>query len=1772
MLVQALGDAGVDARLWAVTCGAVTAGEAVPVSAGQAMTWGLGRVAALEQPRRWGGLVDVPAGITDQLAGWLREILCGRPAEDQVAIRPGGVLARRLVRVPPPGPANGRWSPSGAALVTGGTGVLGRHVAQWLAGRRVPAVVLVSGPGIADAGAARLAARVAGAGSAVTVAACEIADRADLTALWNRLSDAGITVRAVLHAAAVVQATALADMSPAEFAGIIDAKAGGAPCLDELAGDEVAAFVLFSSVAGIWGSSGQAAYAAATAALDAIAEDRRARGLAGISLAWGPWQGEEADRGASVEQLRQRGVLAIPPRLAAAALERALDGDEATVIADVDWQRLALLFTAARFSPLLTGVAEARNAMDADTAAPAPGQGELAARLAGLPASEQQRLIMDVVSQQAAAVLGHSSADVMRPGAAFRDLGFDSLTAVELRTKLSGATGLRLPATLVFDYPTPAVLAGWLRDQITGAQTAPAAPAPPVPVVTGDPIAVVAMGCRFPGGVNGPEDLWELVRTGTDAIAGFPADRGWEGWDGTFVRVGGFLYPAGDFDAEFFGISPREALAMDPQQRLLLEVSWETIERAGIDPRSLRGTRTGVFAGTSGQDYQLVLAIAGEGSAGHMITGNAASVMSGRVSYVLGLEGPAVSVDTACSSSLVALHLACQALRAGECDLALAGGVMVMATPAAFAGFGDQGGLAADGRCKAFGAGADGTVWAEGAGVVMVERLSDARRLGHPVLAVISGSAVNQDGASNGLTAPNGPSQQRVIRAALASAGLSPDQVDAVEAHGTGTALGDPIEAQALLSTYGQGRDPGRPLWLGSVKSNIGHTQAAAGVAGVIKMVQALRHGALPPTLNAAEPSPHVDWSSGQVRLLTGARDWPQNGQPRRAGVSAFGMSGTNAHVIVEDPPASPESMARLTSLERVNHAIDPGGLIPWVVSGRGQAALRGQAGRLAEFARAGCRGAGVRDAGWSLAAGRTVFAERAVVLAADAAEFAAGLDAIAAGQPAPGVIQGQPRDGGPGRVAFVFPGQGGQWAGMAAGLSRCCPAFAERLTACATALQPHVDWPVMEVLAGTDPGGLDRVDVVQPALWAVMVALAAAWESLGVVPDAVAGHSQGEIAAATVAGILPLTDAARVVAVRSRALTRLVQEEGAAGAGAMVSVAWAAEVAEERLAGYAGRAWVAAVNGPRLVVLAGQREALTEVAGQAEAEGVRVRWLPVGYASHGPAVDQVASELARELAGLAPSAGTVRFWSAVTGEAVAGTSLDGAYWAANLREQVRFERVIRDLAGTGHGAFIEVSPHPVLVAAVEQTLDDAGQLDPVVAGTLRRDHGGAERLLTSAAEVFVRGVPVDWAAALAGSDVRRADLPVYAFQHQRYWPSLAAKDQAVAVAGRDGAEAGFWAAVERQDLAGLAGTVGARGDEPLSELLPMLAAWRRRRQQHSAVGQWRYHITWQPVTAIADNAVLTGRWLLVVPAGQVGAALAATCEQMLAEGGAQVTVLPAGLADLDRAALSARLHQAEAGLRGSGVAAWYRRGAGARLAGGGGPGGDARAGTGARGRRHRRPAVGADPRRGHRRDGGPGERAAGGSVGARPGCGAGKPQPVGRADRPPRPAIRADGGMAARGAVRGIWRGSGGHPSERGHGQAPGPRPGPGRGGPAMAAVRTGADHRRNRRPRRARGPVAGRPRRAPSDLDLPERDGVRRRGRTGRLDVRGGHGGHGDGVRRGRPCRPDRTLDPAGNGRDPGAGGGARGRSGQRDRRPDPGPAGRGGGAEGAGRRASG
>ncbi|MFJ9891313.1 SDR family NAD(P)-dependent oxidoreductase, partial [Streptomyces sp. NPDC091287] len=1267
--------------------------------------------------------------------------------------------------------------PDGTVLVTGGTGTLGRHFARHLAVRHgVRHLLLTSRRGPEAPGADELVAELAALGARATVVASDTGDAAEVRRLVAAVEPEH-PLTAVVHTAGVLDDGTIESMTPERLDTVARPKQDAAWHLtDAVRHLDLAAFVVFSSFAGIVGNAGQSNYAATNSFLDGLTAYHRANGLPGVSLAWGLW-GSEADGAADGmasalgegdrARLAGAGFAPIDPERGLALFDEALTCDEPLLVPlRLDLPALRARAQSGTLPPLLRGLVRQRTRRAAAGGRPAPaGSASLTERLTALDASERDRHLLALVRSEAAAVLGHGAADALAAERPFKDVGFDSLTAVELRNRLNSATGLRLPSSLIFDHPTPTALATHLRTGLLGQSASTPTPTGVRPTagaaasVDDDPIAIVGMACRYAGGIASPEDLWRLVVSGTDAVTDFPEDRGWdtEGLynpdptrSGTsYTRRGSFLTGADRFDAAFFGINPREATAMDPQQRLLLETAWEAVERAGIDPTALRGSDTGVFAGVVAGDYVTRLGQTPEAVEGYLATGTTASVASGRIAYTFGLEGPAISVDTACSSSLVALHLAAQSLRQGECSLALAGGATVLAGPTSFIEFSRQRALSPDGASKAFSDSADGTGWGEGVGLLLLERLSDAVRNGHPVLAVVRGTATNQDGASNGLTAPNGPSQERVIHQALANARLTPDQVDVVEAHGTGTRLGDPIEAQALLNTYGTRHTPEHPLWLGSLKSNIGHTMAAAGVGGVIKMVMALRNRRLPKTLHVDRPTSHVDWSDGTVRLLTEDRAWDTTGdEPRRAGVSSFGISGTNAHVIIEQADAE--------------HTAAPSGeelpALPWLLSAKTAEALKERARQLHTYA-VGHPDVPAERIADALAA-RTRFEHRAVVAAGDRADLLAGLDALAAGKSVPGLVTGSPVGHEPGRAVFVFPGQGSQWLAMGRDLMASSQEFAGYVRECAEALAPHTDWDLMAVLAG-DPQAaeLDRVDVVQPALFAMMVSLARLWRHHGVEPAAVIGHSQGEIAAAHLAGALTLADAARVAALRSRAITRL------AGTGGMLSVPLPADTVRARLL---DDTYIAAVNGPAATVVSGAADALGTLQELLSTENVRARTIPVDYASHSPHVDALEGELRELLAGVVPGTADVPFYSTVTHAPLAGTDLTGAYWLRNLREPVLFEETVRRLLADGHTTFIEVSPHPVLVTAIQDTIEDAGT--PAAAlGSLRRDQGGPERFAASLAEAHVAGAsPGAWRPA--GHPVDPAGLPTYPFLGQRHW------------------------------------------------------------------------------------------------------------------------------------------------------------------------------------------------------------------------------------------------------------------------------------------------------------------------------------------------------------------------------------------------------------------
>ncbi len=1446
-----------DALLVVVTTGVVDTRGNGRVDLDNAPVWGLLRAAQSEHPGRI-VLVDVAPGSE----GAQRLAAAVATKEPQLALSVEGVRVPRLTRLHVDSGSHHAAEKSiperGTVLLTGAFGRLGRLLARHLATEHgVTSMLLVSRSGPVTPEARALVAELTALGLEVRAEACDVADRAELAALLRGLpADRPLT--AVVHTAGVLDDGVFTELSPQRLDAVMGPKAVAAKNLHELTVDmPLSAFVLYSSVSGLIGAAGQANYAAANTYLDALAHHRAQHGLPATSLAWGLWDqrgGMAAGlRAGDLNRMAGSGVAPLSEAEGLSLFDAAIRRSEPLLVP----LRLDMASAAERGNvhPLLRELIAPRRV----GLAAVPGRPD-GPRPTGEDVTAQPARLLELVRAEAGRVLGYHGQASVGIDRTFKELGLDSLTAVELRNRLNASTGLRLATTAVFDYPTPQALADHLSGELTTTGEAPNTTSAPASDAD-DPVVIVGMACRYPGGVGSPEDLWALVVEGGEGITGFPESRGWD-VEGlyhadpdhpgtTYARGGGFLHDAGEFDAGFFGISPREATAMDPQQRLLLEVAWEAFERAGIDADSLRGTRTGVFSGVMYHDYAPALDLIPDQLSGAVVTGSAGSVLSGRVAYQFGLEGPAVSVDTACSSSLVALHLAAQALRSGECSLALAGGVTVMSTPMTFVDLGHQRALSPDGRCRAFGAGADGTGWAEGVGLVVLERLSDARRGGHEVLAVLKGSSVNSDGASNGLTAPNGPAQQRVIRQALVNAALTAADVDAVEGHGTGTRLGDPIEAQALLATYGRAHTAESPLWLGSLKSNVGHTQAAAGIGGVIKMVMALRHGVLPKTLHAEQPSPLIDWSQGAVVLLDRNQDWPSTGRPRRAGVSSFGISGTNAHVILEQAPEQPAA--------RQSDAVTRLGVSAFPVSGRGSAALAGQATRL-RAALADSPDTDVARFGAALANGGAPHSHRAVIIAENRDELLAGLDAIAAGQPENSALvvagAGEADHDGP---VFVFPGQGGQWLGMGIELWKISPTFAELMETCDEALAPYVDWDgfsLRDVLAGA-PGApsLDRDDVVQPALFAVGVSLSRLWTSLGVRPSAVVGHSQGEFAAAVAAEALSLAEGARVVSLRSRVLRRLATH------GGMGWVNRSADEVRERLAGHP-QLGVAAVNGPMSTVVSGATAELDRFLAVWESEGARVRRVAIDYASHSATVESIRAELADTLGVVECSDGVVPFYSTVTGSLLRGRELDADYWYRNLREMVRFEDVVDQLLSSGHRSFHEVGAHPVLVNSIQELAEAKGTSVTTV-GSLRRGHGGAREFLRNAAEAFVGGVDVRW-SGLFPSGQRPVRLPTYAFQHTHYWIETLPYRS---TRGTD-VDTRFWNLVDEGDLEGLTTALDISDDAGRSSLgtvLPALSSWRERSRRQETLAGWQYRVTWRRTEG--SERPLTGRWLVVVPA-----------------------------------------------------------------------------------------------------------------------------------------------------------------------------------------------------------------------------------------------------------------------------------------------------------------
>nr|AOG74797.1 polyketide synthase [Byssovorax cruenta] len=1355
-------------RLWWVTEGAqpVCPGEAV--AAAEAPLWGLGRVVMQEHPELGCTLLDLESGV-DNAAEALWQELCAADDETQVAWRAGKRHVARLVKAPG---ERGQVTPPAIAaestvLITGGLGALGLSVARWLWKEHQVKHLLLVGRSAPEGARLQAVEALRAEGARVAVAQADVADRAAVQELLASVP-AELPLSGVIHAAGVLDDGVLAQQNAARFARVLAPKVRGAWNLHvETRALPLRFFVMFSSVASVLGSAGQSNYAAANAFLDALAQQRRVEGLAAQSLNWGPWaEGGMAETLSPVERtrLRRQGIGSLSSAQGVTLLGQALSRSEAQLcVLPLNLRALEQVFATSAVPPVWRALVEPR-----PTQAPEAGRGGWAAELSLLAPGAQLSEVETVVRAEVAKVLGIEAPGEVPVDRPLQELGYSSLMALELRNALAARLGKALPATLVFNYPTVEALARHLLDHMRLAPAASAALPISVPTIKEEPIAIVGIGCRYPGGVRDPDSFWRLLEQGVDAISVVPKER----WDidayydpdpeaqGKMVtRWGGFLSEVDHFDPGFFEISPREAVGLDPQQRLLLEVSWEALEQAGQTPERLWGSDTGVYMGLCSNEYQTMAKAQAEPLEPYMLLGTAHSTSVARLSYWLGLKGPNMPVDTACSSSLVAVHLACQALRAGECSLALAGGVNLILSPETTVCLSGMRAMSPTGRCHTFSGDADGYVRSDGCGVVVLKRLSDAARDGDPVLAVIRGSAVNQDGRSNGLTAPSGPAQEAVIRRALAQAGVSPSAVGYVEAHGTGTPLGDPIEVQALSAVLSEGRAPEQRVVVGSVKTNIGHTEAAAGVAGLIKAVLSLQRGSIPKSLHFSAPNPHIPWEQLPVKVATESVPWKANGAPRIAGVSSFGISGTNAHVVLEETPAvvvpepTVEPMAEdtLTLLPLSAHRPEA---LNALVEEYGKLLAEEAAPRL-------------HDIAYTASVRRSHHAHRLALVGRSREELRASLEAFGRGEANAGVVQGEAKPGARPKVVFVYPGQGSQWVGMGRQLLDKEPVFRRAMEACDEAIRAEAGFSLLEALAAeAGRSELERIDVIQPALFAMGVSLSALWRSWGVEPDAVVGHSMGEVAAAHVAGALTLHQAAQIICRRSRLLLRL------RGQGAMALVELSLAQAEEAVRGHEDRLSVAVSNSPRSTVLSGHPAALEEVLSQLVRKNVFCRQVKVDVASHSPQMDALRGELLEALEGLLPSTAKLPMYSTVTGCVIEGAELAAAYWVRNLRDPVRFAESVQQLLTQGHTLFVEMSPHPILLPAIEEGLRHAERQGAALP-SLRREQDERRVLHSSLGALYAHGYAVQW-KQLYPSAGRCVPLPAYPFQRERYWMETA--------------------------------------------------------------------------------------------------------------------------------------------------------------------------------------------------------------------------------------------------------------------------------------------------------------------------------------------------------------------------------------------------------------
>ena len=1465
------------AKVWVVTAGAVALGKH-PIAVAQTPVWGLGKVVSLEHPQLWGGLIDLKPDSTveAQVKSLLGELL-NPDAEEQVAYRGERRYVPRLVPSSPSTSKRFKVESMGSYLLTGGLGSLGLKVADWLVQQGARHLILVSRRGLTEEAKPAVTA-LQKAGTKISVIAADVAERTDMERVWQQLQAEGNLLKGIIHAAGVVRLDTLEELTPEAWEAVLRPKVKGGWNLHELSRSEnLDFFVCFSSIASVWGSKGQAHYAAANQFLDGLMHYRSSLGLPGLAINWGPWADGGMATAEAQELLGQMGVEALSPELAISALEYLISTDQVQVaVSRNDWSRFKAMYALKRPRPLLDLIATPTEGIEIKTdTAPSLRQ-----RLEVVTETQRKELLQQALQEEVARVLGLPTTNKPDPEIGFFELGMDSLMAVELQNRLSKLLGVNLPSTLTFDFPNIERLTNYITKEVLHLSSGNTAhtQSPQKRSEWNEPIAIIGMSCRFPGGASNPEKFWQLLQGGISAREEIPAQR----WDieayydpdpdapgKILTRYGNFIEAVDQFDPSFFGVSPREAVAIDPQHRLLLEVSWEALEQAGqvLERRDEAGV--GVFVGNDGHDYEQLLQQHLQQSpesplANYAGTGNALSSAAGRLAYTFGFTGPTVTIDTACSSSLVAIHQASNSLRLGECQMALAGGVKLHLTPSSYIGVSKARMISGDGQCKTFDASADGYGRGEGCGMVLLKRLSDAQADGDRILAVIRGSAVNQDGPSSGLTVPNGLSQQRLIKQALAQAQVKPSEISYLEAHGTGTSLGDPIEVNAATAVLGEERTPEYPLWISSVKTNIGHLEAAAGVSGLIKVVLSLQHQLLPAHLHLHQLNPKIDWQPW-LQVPQQLTPWEASGR-RLAGVSSFGFTGTNAHVVLEEAPPLPESPQ--IEWERPLQVLG--------LSAKNEEALYQLAHSYSQHLESHPEQE-LADVCFTANTGRLSYNYRLSLVAGTKDELQEKLRAFGTEEEVTGLVNGVVSGSESPRVAMLFTGQGSQYVGMGQQLYETQPTFRKALEQCAEILQPYLDRHLLEVLysAEAEESVLEQTAYTQPAVFALEYALFQLWQSWGIKPDVVMGHSVGEYVAATVAGVWSLEDGLKLIAARGRLMQKLP------ASGAMVSVMASKSKVLETLKTISleEKVVIAAINGPQSIVISGEGESVRAIATHLESVGIKTKPLQVSHGFHSPLMEPMLADFESVASQLTYHQPRIPIISNVTGTKADKSIASAQYWVNHVRQPVKFAQGMTVLHQQGYETFLEIGTKPILLGMGRQCLpEEFGVWLP----SLRPGVDEWQQLLSSLGQLYVQGVKVDWVGFDREYAREKVALPTYPFQRQRYWvENSEGRDKTTKQLSATGSSS-VTELLDRGDYQQLTAMLSGNDSLTAVEVVQQLIHHHQTALTQATLKDCLYQIEWQlkPSEPASNSQSLHGQWLIIGGEATVAQKLAEQFEQ----------------------------------------------------------------------------------------------------------------------------------------------------------------------------------------------------------------------------------------------------------------------------------------------------